>query len=388
VRKALVALLALAPAHAQEKKPPEAPPKDPPQDRLVRCIPCKNEGRVPCGKHDRSEAPLEDGVQYCSELADCPVCGGTGWLDCDDCENPKWPDVLARKRTGIGGALQSHAAKNDAEMKRKLHQVITDHFVLVWEVESIKVEKRELGLHEAMHLYATRLERLFTDYTTVLGASPREFRERSRVLIWWSPQDQLEASGRFAGQQGPRGIKLLGSSSVYCVCGHRSQFKDDETLHRNVIHNVAHLLLAHQEPSQWIGNIKGGWADEGLAHWFEEKYFGVCDNYCYEEQNTNVDFKGGKWKPVVRKMVAAGDLPSAADVMQKNTDGLALPMHALSFSYVDYLLALDGPKLNLVFRDLRRKVASRDAMQKHFGMNLLEFEEKWKAWVLSTYPVR
>jgi hypothetical protein len=175
---------------------------------------------------------------------------------------------------------------------------------------------------------------------------------------------------------------------VYSVLGNKANFEDDEQLHRNLVHNVAHLLLAHQDPSMWIGNIKGGWVDEGVAHWFEEKYFGVCDNYCYQEQNTNHDFKGGKWKPVVRKMVATGDLASVADVMTRTTDELLLPMHALSFSYVDFLLATDGAKFNLVCRDLRRKVASRDALSKHFQMNLLEFEEKWKAWVLATYPLR
>jgi hypothetical protein len=155
-----------------------------------------------------------------------------------------------------------------------------------------------------------------------------------------------------------------------------------------LIHNVAHLLLAHQTPSLWIGNIKGGWADEGVAHWFEDRYFGVCDNFCYQEQNTNITYKEGKWKPAVRKMVASGDLPAVGEVMSKNTDGLEPPMHAVAFSYVDYLLQLDGSKFNSLCRQLRQKVAARDALQSAFGMAPIEFEAKWKAWVLETYPLR
>ncbi|MCC7012284.1 MAG: hypothetical protein IT454_06975 [Planctomycetes bacterium] len=376
---ALACVLLPRSAVAQDKRAPDEP--------FVRCIPCKNEGRVPCASHAKVELHLEDSVSYCSAVAGCATCGGTGWLDCTDCENPKWPEVLAKKRAQMASFAAS-SAKLDGEMKRPLRKVITPHFTLVWEVDEMKVDKRNLQHHELMHLYAERLERIFALYCDTLKAQPRDFKERTQVLVWSQLSDQVEASSRFAGQQSQRGVKLMGASSVYSVLGHKSAFKDDESLHRNIAHSVAHLLLAHQEPSQWIGNIKGGWADEGLAHWFEERLFGVCDNYCYEEQNTNVDFKGGRWKPVVRKMVATGDLAPLAEVLQQNTDGLKLPMHALSFSYVDYLIATDGAKFNQVCRDLRKRVAARDALQKHFGSNLIELEEKWKAWVLATYPVR
>lgn len=364
---------------AQEKRPDDAP--------FVRCIPCKNEGRVPCAVHDKDEMHLEDHVSYCSSIGECAPCGGTGWLDCVDCENPKWPDVLARKRTALPGMVKL-AATFDAEMKRPLRKVITPHFVLVWELDELKVDKRAVKHHELMHLYAARLERMFADYLAEFEAAPRDFKERIKVFVWSRAEDQLEGSSRFAGQQSARGVKLLGSSAVYSTLGTKQFYRDDDQLHRNLVHNVAHLMLAHQEPSQWVGNIKGGWVDEGVAHWFEERYFGVCDNYCYEEQNTNVDFKGGKWKPVVRKMVALDDLPSMADVMGRNTDALTLPMHALSFSYVDYLLATDGKKFNLLCRDLRKRVETRDALQKHFALSILELETRWKAWVLVTYPVR
>lgn len=384
VSRHILALLALVLACAsafatQERKPDDTP--------FVRCVPCKNEGRLPCPAHDKAEMPHEDGVLYCTLTAGCTTCGGAGWLDCKDCENPRWAGELEKKRARCA-SFQGLSDQLDGEMKRKLRKVVTEHFVMVWEVDSLKVDKRELRHHELMHLYAARMEQLFADYCAAFQADPRNFRERTRLFVWWHPRDQEEGSSRFAGQQGQRGIKLMGASSVYSMCANRQFVRDDEQLHRSLVHNVAHLLLAHQEPSQWIGNIKGGWADEGLAHWFEDRYFGVCDNYCYEEQNTNVDFKGGKWKPVVRKMVAGGELASAAEVMQQNTDGLKLPMHALSFSYVDYLLATDGKKFNLLCRELRKKVAARDAFQKVYGFNLLEFEEKWKAWVLATYPVR
>ena len=202
------------------------------------------------------------------------------------------------------------------------------------------------------------------------------------------PDEQLEAALRFANQGSERGIKLMGAHAIYSVCGNRQFYRSDELLHRNVVHSVTHLLLAHQEPSMWIGNQKGGWAEEGLAHWFEDRYFGICDNYCYEEQNTLVGFKGGNYRPAVRKMVAAEDVPPVASVLDLNTDQLSLPQHAVAFSLVDYLLDRDAAAFNAVAKDLRRKVPARDALLSAYGLSPLELESQWKAWVLATYPSR
>jgi hypothetical protein len=159
-------------------------------------------------------------------------------------------------------------------------------------------------------------------------------------------------------------------------------------LHRNLVHCVTHLLMSHQRPANWIGNLKAGWADEGLAHWFENKYFGVCDTYCYQEQNTNTDFKSGKYLVAVRKMVATDKVPSVAVMFERNSDSLLSEEHAVAFSYVDFLLQRDPVKFGSMCADLRQKMPSREALQKHFGLTPLVFEAEWKAWVLKTYPTQ
>ncbi len=385
MHKFIVALLVVAALSSARALTRQGEPAKP--EPFVRCIPCKNEGRIPCAAHPKEEMHLEDGVQLCSLVADCAACSGTGWLDCADCENPRWVDALATKRAQQAG-LKTLTARFDDEMKRPLRKVVTPHLVLVFELDELKVDKRTVRHHELMHLYATRLDKLFNDYTSVLQTSPRDFKERCQVFVWSKPNDQMEGSTRFTGQSNQRGVKLLGATPAYSVLGTKQNFRDDVALHRNLVHNVAHLILSHQAPSQWLGNIKSGWVDEGLAHWFEERYWGICDNYCYEEQNSNVDFKGGKWKPVVRRMVAENDLPTMAEVLQKNTDGLSLPMHALAFSYVDYLIATDAVKFNELCKLLRKRLETRDALAKALGTNVLELEQRWKAWVLATYPVR
>ena len=64
------------------------------------------------------------------------------------------------------------------------------------------------------------------------------------------------------------------------------------------------------------------------------------------------------------------------------------PMNAVAFSYVDYLIPQGGEKLDALVKKLKNKVLAGEAVREVYGMNLIELEEKWKAWVLETYPTR
>ena len=379
---ALLCAVPSAPLLAQEEPAP-----------AVRCTKCKHEGRLPCGEHPKDECALEDSVIFCSEVVYCAECAGTGFVDCPKCTNePVEAAISARREQVLAGAKRVqwvYETWNDGrDTTDSLRKVETEHFILVWEMEGLKIDKSRRGEHETMHIYAQRLEQLFNDYSGAFHASPREWKHKSCVLVWHLPNDQLDSSLRFCNNSSQRGVKLLGATPRYSVCGNRQNFKGDEELHRGMVHNVAHLLLSHQRPSHWIGDKKYGWADEGVSHWFEDLYFDKCTNYCYQEQNTNVDFKGGRYRVAVRKLVATDQAPSVGEVFSRTTDELSLPEHAVSFSYVDYLLHLDGKKFNQLMQRLRAKEATRDALKRIYDMNPLQFEERWKAWVLETYPTR
>lgn len=352
-----------------------------------KCTKCKTTGKMPCPEHKKSDATLEEGVVYCSFVYTDDLCGGTGWLSCEKCERPDVDAALLKHREGIPD-LRKEMVKMDEEMEFELHTVVSEHFVVVMELESLKVGKKRLKRHALAHKYLERLERLYTDYTTILGVKESDFTERMRVMIWANETDQEEGSLRFCAQGAKYGVKLLGMTPTYSVCGTKQYFSGDEELHRGVVHNTAHLLLSAQKPVDWIGDKKGGWADAGIAHWFEDRYFGICDNYCYQEQDTSQGFKGGKWKPAVKKMVSMKEEPNAGTVFSRNTDSLTLEEHAISFSYIDFLIQKDPAMLNLLLKRLRSKTPTRDALAEAFGMTVIEFQEEWREWVADTYPLR
>jgi hypothetical protein len=352
------------------------------------CTRCSTTGKLPCAKHKAAECAFEDDVLYCSVIAGCSECGGIGFVPCSACKNVETRASLEARREQV---KRSEAALKpiDDTMGRSLRKAETAHFVFVWEMDRIKVDRRMVEPHEALHLYATRMESLFADYVKTMGITDAEFREKTWVFVWFLPKDHYEASQKFCETTPTKGgVKLMGLHSRYSICGNRKEFRTDEQLHRNIVHSVSHLLLTAQRPTAWLGNMKGGWFDEGLAHWLEDRVSGICDNYCMQEDVPNPDFERGRYRFGVRKLVAKGDLPPMAEVTTHNVDTLTVEMNAIVFSYVDYLIPLGPEKLDALAKKLKNKIPTSQAVKDVYELNLLELEERWKAWVLETYPVK
>lgn len=353
------------------------------------CTKCKNVGRLWCSEHDKNveerEYIDEDELQFCSVIADCATCSGTGWLLCPQCQPSEIAEALEKKKALVEKRRLTLKTLDD-KMKRPLRKAESEHFQVVWEMDKLKVERKFITPHQGMHLYAHRLEQMYTDYRATLGCKDKDFAQKQRVMVWYLPSDHEQGANAFCGQTSRGGVRLMGLDPTYSVCGNKQNFQSDERLHRNIVHNVSHLLLSSQNPAAWIGNQKYGWLDEGLGHWWEDRYWDICDTYCFQEQNTNTDFKSGRYKLAVRKMVAANEAPPMAEVFQKTSDSLSLPEGAVAMSYVDYLIFKDPFKLLELAKKMKAKVVGREALQQVYEMNLLEFESQWKAWVLATYP--
>ena len=382
----ILCLLVVSPASSAAAPLASSAQAAPPM-KAGECKKCHGAGRLPCPEHPKNECEFEDKVLFCSIVADCPVCGGAGFVWCETCKKEEAKQALDARRATIQ-ARRPILKPIDDRMGRPLRKVETAHMVMMWDIDKFKIEKRWVDAHEALHVYAERMEKLYADYCARLSVEDKAFEKKCWIFVWWRDEDHRDGAVKFCEQSAPGGVKLMGPEARYSVCGNKQHFITDEQLYRNIVHCVTHLLLAHMKPQQWIGNIKGGWADEGLAHWFEDRYWGVCDVYCYQEQNSNIDFKAGKFRLAVRRMVTEGTSPPIAEVFQQNIDTLTLPMNAACFSYVDFLMYRDGPKFKELITKLKTKVPSRDALQQVYGMSPMDLEAQWKAWVLATYPTR
>lgn len=356
------------------------------------CRSCKGAGQKDCKLH-KGVLELEQKVRHCSVAAACRKCAGALHLDCTRCEVTDREAAILQRRELVKSWRAGRQERIGQHTKGKnIHYLATENLDLTFSFKPMKVGKVKLDTHRLMHLYGERIEALRAKFVEVFELRRTELPARLEVLLLENIADHRALAPRVAGGSGGgMGRKLMGASAVFIAPRDRRAARSDADVHRYVVHNVAHLLLANMTPSYWFGNRKAGWVDAGVAHWFEWQLDERCSTFCIEEvmMQPGMGYKGGKWQVGVRKLLEAGQLVPFSDLYQFNTDQLELQHHAQAFAYVDFLLATRGGKKFAGFiRALKNKAEQRDALKDAFGLSPLQFDKAFHAWVRETYPLQ
>ena len=398
----LLAVLAVS-AHGIGQKPGPKPVDQQGKDPYVNCPYCNHVGDKVCKKHSKAKMGwvTDSGSIRCSVVAGCKTCRGTLREDCKHCENQTVEGRNKAKGDEIQAWLAERRTTVDGLIGHKVLHAESRWFRLTFDLKPMMVGRVRYSTYRLMHLYLKRFEAHRALFQEVLQVPMRDLPDKCDIYMWRDGRDQVFAATKFTGMGSSGvGIKLMGLHSRYTMQCIRRQIRNDEDLHRHMVHNIAHLLVSQMIPHQWIGKLKAGWIDAGIAHYFEFKLDEKCTTYCWQEVVKETNFKGGKWLVPVRRKVASRQIPSFAAVSTKNTDQIGPEEHALAFSYVHFLLEGDfendlvkkhggkGRALCVAIRVLKAKRPTRDALSAGYGWNPLVFEEKWKEWVLRTYPVR
>ncbi len=376
---ALLALMFPIPALAQDEEP-----------EVIPCKECDDVGLLPCREHPGKgkRAELERHVLYCSVVDGCADCRGVGWTDCEACANPTAEEWCATRLAEVPERRKKHSRYSKIA-ERTLRVAESEHFVLVCELKPMKVGRSKADEHQLLHIYLDRLEALFDDYCTIFGIKKTDFEAKSEILLWSDYEEHKKVSTELCSyfwediavyQRGAKGICSIHAPNKF--------LKDDATIYRYLLHHVVHGLMNLQRPSAWLGDMPGGWADSGLAHWFEEKYFGIVDGYCFPEATPPSGIKSKKWRAGVRKLVASEGVPDLTVLSFVRNRAMTGEQHAYGFSLIDYLMDRDRKKLNLLLKRLRGTTPLRDAVKEVYGLKLPELQDAWKEWVLETYPRR
>lgn len=357
----------------------------------VVCRTCDNHGTLPCSKHGKL-LEAERAVQSCSVAIDCKVCLGALAIDCKTCRNATVEVELQRRQQLAREWLQKRRTDIDQTAGGDpLCHLLTQHVELAFGIKPLQVGKDKVDTHPLMHLYGERIESLRKLYLETFALREEEQHEVLHVYMFRSGTDQARIGPRVTGigVSQSTGTKLMGVDCVYSMWQDPRYFPDDEALWRGVIHNVVHLLVCNTNPSQVLYNKKAGWLDEGIAHWFEDKLTGKCLNYCFEEilVNPGANWKGGRWRTPVRKLVDEGKARPLAELCGLNTDQLDFPDHALAFAWIDYLLTVHGgAKLRDLVREAKQDRPMREALPAVYGQNVLTIEAPFQQWVKEHYP--
>jgi hypothetical protein len=355
---------------------------DEPAVEAPLCGTCGDSGLVDCRKCEPSECSDEH-VLFCSVVAACKKCEGTGREECKRCDAVPTQSIAERK---LAVAKWRDERKEVEEfMERELVQMESAHFILVFDARRVKPARKKLGKHAAAHLYLTRLEEFHALLSKDLGVKEKDWFGKTVVMIWGSEGDQVRASPRYTLQPSNTASKLMGAKPVVSIFYDKSHLHEEFELHQAVLHHVTHCLLSNAFDGIWPGNIKGGWIDGGLAHAYEVELFGGVRHYCYVESDSMGMFKFGSWERSVLSDVKAKKELSFLDVTSRHTSQMTPEQHMFAWSFVDYIKRAFPEKLGPVARAIKKKQPIAAVIREHFDQSLFSFHESWREWVLATY---
>ena len=355
------------------------------------CPKCKSTGKIANPFYTEAIERLEKNVRFCSYCFEKDTEGhGLPWLPCKRCRNPDLAAIAKvefdRRVAERAEWLEKRRSEIDFLNPREKPLILeTEHFIIFWNIPKIVTrEKKIYKKHEALHLYADRMEAFYADFQKTLDIEEKEMRNKKHYLYLFDTQKScLKASKELTGLNCWNAAKLPGNPSILISWKDRDALKTDDDFHRHLVHHVSHLLNVAYYRMEWLA-MEAGWADAGLAHYFEIKYFDQANNTC-DEEGEEEEFTNSDWEVDVRKELAAGELQSFADLSLKSTTALHGDDHKLAWSYVDFLLKKDSGKFKLFMKGIKEKKPCRDALKAAYGLSFIGLQTGWEAYVLENY---
>lgn len=367
--------------------------KAPAQDKASkrRCSKCDTTGRIANPYVTEHMAEIEKKVKFCSYVFEQDKKGrGLPWIPCERCRNPDLEKAARKQFDEEVKALENwmderKQATAFLKTRNRLYHLETEHFIIAWNITKIvTADRKTYKCHDAMHLYAERMEEFYSDFLDTLGITEEEMRNKKHFLYLFEEQKSCRAAAKeLTGLDCWNAAKLPGNPSILISWKDKVNLKDDDDFHRHLIHHLSHLLNVAYYHMEWMA-MEAGWADEGLGHFFEMKYFQKADNTC-DEEGEEEEFFASDWEVDVRKALEAGIAISMADLSIKSTTALHGDDHKFAWSFVDFLMKKDPLKFKLFMKGIKAKKKAREALRDSYGLNFISFQNEWEAYVLGNY---
>jgi hypothetical protein len=354
------------------------------------CGECKTTGRIANPWH-AAHAAAERGSLRCSSCLLGDKAGrNSAFLPCPRC---KRPDLKAKAEKELAGwkAVQEEWLARRAALEQQLGTTLewveSDHFLIGFEPSHWRTrDKRELDGHAAAHLFARRLEGMYADFLKLFAIDDGRMRNKlHQVLVFERQKTLTKAAEQLLQMSTGFAAKRAGDPSILVTWNNKKDLPGDLEFDRHVTHHVTHLLASVFHLKEWL--YAQGFLDEGLAHYFEMRYFASANNSCNQEEEEE-DLASQNWAKEVLAAVSAGKNPPLAELCAKRTDELHGREHAFAWSLADYLVTSDPGKVTALMIALKENTELREALRKTLGKSFFELENDWKASVLATYPAR
>jgi hypothetical protein len=274
-----------------------------------------------------------------------------------------------------------------------------------------------------VHLYAQRCEEVYTRFCAIMQVKDSDFPSGTKL---WDGRGKYMGEGPYLGEKGKYEVILLPSEAsgtqflreqfgvttklsqrwnvtgrdtlVLVVHTGQGNLKEDPAMHGHVAFNLAINLLDGYKHYSYDTPI---WIREGLGHFIEREINPKYNTFDSSEGAVANMTTKEKWEPEVKKMIAAHQQISMAELLTlKDYAGLTLNHHYTVWSMVDFLVRTMPDKFAALNGKIHGRMTKantadssnmtdfhREAFQECIGMNYLEFEAAWMKWVDETYAI-
>lgn len=325
----------------------------------------------------------------------------------------------------IGSTLPSFTIPaSDRKLKVKLRGELER---LAKKLPRIKTNARKLDPWLRVHIFAQRCEDVYADFSKRLGVTDDSFPKKRNALLkngkYWGEgiylgqpekftllmfektSDFMRYLSLFIGKTQEFAqrwnFKRTGSQLLATSMELESRLKHDTGMHCHVVWNVVHNMI---NGYRFYAYDLPVWFTEGMAHWYSRR---VSKKYALDfDQNESSSanlIRFTNWKAKTRQWAAAGKFRPASELLPLRDFGMLTKYdHLKSWSLVDFLMSQGDEKwrgfMNEVkgYIDPKSKVAvakevpnlQRRGLRKIYRLNALSMDEKWKAWIMATYPAK
>lgn len=326
----------------------------------------------------------------------------------------------------IGTDLPTYKVPLEPEFKNKIRAELER---LGEKIPNIDPKTRTLPPWLRLHLFAQRCEDLYAEFSRLAGVVDADFPGGSGGVV--TPGATYMGQGPYLGMKEKYLLLLvnkegtfkdymkhyLGRDSKY---GQRWHFKDiaaliytvscdaeegrlrdDTAMHCDVAFNISQNLLDGFRHYSYDLPV---WIREGLGHWFNRKVNPRFNSFDQNEGSTADMKKEWQWEVYCRtKLVQGGGkfAPFSEAFTWRDFGSITFNDHVAVWSRFDFMMSMGQEKWRAFLFEVKGRVdarwipdqsdlvgATRQALQKAYGINALEFDEKWAEWVKATYPAQ
>lgn len=323
----------------------------------------------------------------------------------------------------IGSTLPAWAVPaSDRKVKKKIESELKR---LKKKLPKVNARARRLDPWLRLHLYAQRCEEVYEKFMERLDATDASFPKEPNTL----KNGKYWGQGPYLGQQGKYLVLMFEKASDFTryltlFIGRQQAFaqrwnfkntgslliatsieledgrlKHDTSLHCHIVWNVVHNMISGYRFYSYDLPV---WFCEGSAHWWAKE---VDEDRALDfDQNESARAKmlnTGKWKPRMRRWINHKNMRPVSELIGLRDYGQMTKYdHVKSWSLIDWMMSQGTEKFSAYMNAIKGYIdpetgiatanevlnLQRKGLRSAYSVSPLQLEEKWKAWVLETYP--